>query len=188
MIALVHGIGLYAVFLISLNATLYAFHQTGILEFIGNEWSIDLQPSHWKPATQKQWIRDEPIIFHSWSGRWRGTDVDTQLTLRPDGTDLAGHWEFPGGKVAAHETHGEALRREVFEELDCVVAVGELAHSVTHSYPGKTVQLFFYRCELAGEPKPMLGQGMRWVPKRELARLPFPEADRALIVQLVVEE
>jgi len=103
------------------------------------------------------------------------------LTLRPDGTHLAGHWEFPGGKVDAHENHAEALRREVFEELDAVVDVGELAHTVTHDYPGKTVQLFFYRCALRGEPKPMMGQQMRWVRRRELAQLPFPEADRELI-------
>lgn len=103
------------------------------------------------------------------------------LTLRPDGTHLAGHWEFPGGKVDAHENHAEALRREVFEELDAVVDVGELAHTVTHAYPDKTVQLFFYRCALRGEPKPMMGQQMRWVHRRQLAQLPFPEADRELI-------
>lgn len=103
------------------------------------------------------------------------------LTDRPDGTHLAGHWEFPGGKVDGHETHHEALRREVFEELDAVVVVGALAHTVTHAYPEKTVQLFFYRCELRGEPKPMVGQQMRWVPVNELAQLPFPEADRELI-------
>ena len=103
------------------------------------------------------------------------------LTLRPDGTHLSGHWEFPGGKVDAHENHAEALRREVFEELDAVVEVGELAHTVTHAYPEKTVRLFFYRCALRGEPKPMMGQQMRWVHRRELAELPFPDADRELI-------
>lgn len=103
------------------------------------------------------------------------------VTLRPDGTHLAGHWEFPGGKVHHSETHVEALRREVFEELDCVVDVGELAHSVTHAYPEKTVQLFFYRCALKGEPKPIVGQQMQWVGKSELSQLPFPEADRDLI-------
>ena len=103
------------------------------------------------------------------------------VTLRPDGTHLAGHWEFPGGKVHESETHDEALRREVFEELDCVVDVGELAHSVTHAYPEKTVQLFFYRCALNGEPKPIIGQQMQWVGKGELSQLPFPEADRDLI-------
>lgn len=106
------------------------------------------------------------------------------LTLRPDGTHLSGHWEFPGGKVHESETHAEALRREIFEELDAVATVGEIVHSVTHAYPEKTVQLFFYRCELAGEAKPMIGQEMRWVPRGELESLPFPEADRDLIAHL----
>ena len=90
------------------------------------------------------------------------------------------HWEFPGGKVHDSETHAEALRREIFEELDVVAHVGELVHTVTHAYPEKTVELFFYRCELEGEPKPMMGQEMRWVARAELASLPFPEADRDL--------
>jgi 8-oxo-dGTP diphosphatase len=106
------------------------------------------------------------------------------LTLRPEGTHLAGHWEFPGGKVHDHETHAEALRREVHEELDAVAVVGDLAHTVTHAYAEKTVQLFFYRCDLLGEPKPMMGQQMRWIDKGELRSLPFPEADRELIQQL----
>ena len=103
------------------------------------------------------------------------------LTLRPEGTHLAGHWEFPGGKVHDHETHSEALRREVFEELDAVAVVGDLTHTVTHAYPEKTVQLFFYRCLLRGEPKPMMGQQMRWVQRSELSRLRFPDADRDLV-------
>ena len=106
------------------------------------------------------------------------------LTLRPDGTHLAGHWEFPGGKVHESETHAEALRREIFEELDAAARVGELVHTVTHAYPEKTVQLFFYRCELDGVAKPMIGQEMRWVAKSELSSLPFPEADRDLITTL----
>jgi 8-oxo-dGTP diphosphatase len=107
------------------------------------------------------------------------------LTLRPDGTHLSGHWEFPGGKVDHSETHVEALRREIFEELDAVAEVGELVHSVMHAYPEKTVELFFYRCELKGEAKPMLGQEMRWVRRHELASLPFPDADRELLDILV---
>ena len=107
------------------------------------------------------------------------------LTLRPDGTHLAGHWEFPGGKVHQSETHAEALRREIFEELDAVATVGDLVHRVTHAYPEKSVELFFYRCDLTGEPKPMMGQQMRWVSRCDLAGLPFPEADRDLIAQLI---
>jgi 8-oxo-dGTP diphosphatase len=106
------------------------------------------------------------------------------LTLRPEGTHLAGHWEFPGGKVHASETHAEALRREIFEELDAVARVGALIHTVTHAYPEQTVQLFFYQCDLDGEAKPMIGQEMRWVAKEQLTALPFPEADRDLITRL----
>jgi mutator protein MutT len=106
------------------------------------------------------------------------------LTLRPEGTHLEGHWEFPGGKVHSSETHAEALRRELHEELDVVADVGERVHHVTHAYPEKTVELHFYRCRLAGEPKPMMGQVMRWVQRHDLGELPFPEADRDLIAML----
>lgn len=112
-------------------------------------------------------------------------DDEFLLTLRLDGTHLAGHWEFPGGKVHHSETHAEALRREIFEELDAVAQVGDLLHTVTHAYAAQTVELFFYRCGLVGEAKPMLGQQMRWVPRSGLAALPFPEADRDLIAQLI---
>jgi 8-oxo-dGTP diphosphatase len=109
------------------------------------------------------------------------------LTLRPEGTHLAGHWEFPGGKVHVSETHAEALRRELFEELDIAAEVGEVLHTVTHAYPEKAVELHFYRCSFRGEPKPMVGQEMRWVPREELETLAFPEADAALIRLLAAE-
>ncbi len=103
------------------------------------------------------------------------------LTLRSPGTHLEGHWEFPGGKCEPTETHEEALRRELFEELDIVTDVKERVHQVTHAYPEKIVELHFYRCEFAGQAKPMLGQGLRWVPRGELTALPFPEADLELV-------
>lgn len=106
------------------------------------------------------------------------------VTLRQAGTHLAGHWEFPGGKVHAGESHAEALERELREELDIVGEVGALVCAVTHAYPEKTVELHFYRCGFSGNPKPMQGQAMRWVPRAELSTLPFPEADRALIATL----
>lgn len=107
------------------------------------------------------------------------------LTLRPRGTHLEGHWEFPGGKCEPGESHEAALAREMREELDVAVRVGALVHSVTHAYPERTVELHFYACELAGEPTPMIGQQMRWVPRSDLASLPFPEADADLIARLV---
>jgi 8-oxo-dGTP diphosphatase len=106
------------------------------------------------------------------------------LTLRPAGTHLADHREFPGGKCEPHETHAEALRRELHEELDIVAEVDGLEYAATHAYPERTVELHFYRCTFAGEPTPMNGQQLRWVPRGELATLPFPEADAELITRL----
>lgn len=106
------------------------------------------------------------------------------LTLRPAGTHLADHWEFPGGKCQPHETHSEALRRELHEELDIVAQVGDLVHEVTHAYPDRTVALHFYACDYHGEPKGMIGQQVRWVARADLATLRFPDADATLIARL----
>ncbi len=103
------------------------------------------------------------------------------LTLRPDGTHLSGHWEFPGGKCEPHETHTEALRRELLEELDIVGVVHDRIFTVTHQYPEHAVVLHFYRCAFEGTPKPMLGQQMQWSSREELKGLRFPAADAELI-------
>jgi len=106
------------------------------------------------------------------------------LTLRAPNTHLAGLWEFPGGKCMPAETHTEALRRELYEELDIVGQVGECLLSVTHDYPDRSVELHFYACDFEGIPKPMIGQEMEWVSRARLQGLPFPEADAELIALL----
>ena len=103
------------------------------------------------------------------------------VTRRQDGVHLAGLWEFPGGKIDQGETHAAALVREIREELDADVDVGELVFEVTHPYEDRTVTLYFYRCTLRGTPRPLLGQEMRWVPRVDLATLGFPPADEELI-------
>jgi mutator protein MutT len=103
------------------------------------------------------------------------------VTRRQAGVHLAGLWEFPGGKIDVHETHIEALHREMREELDTDVTVGELVFATTHAYPNQTVTLFFYRCTLLGVPRPLLGQEMRWADRDELQTLGFPPADEELI-------
>ncbi|MEQ1573748.1 MAG: (deoxy)nucleoside triphosphate pyrophosphohydrolase [Vicinamibacterales bacterium] len=103
------------------------------------------------------------------------------ITRRQAGVHLEGLWEFPGGKTAAGETHEEALRREIREELDTDVVVEALLLETTHDYPDRTIALYFYRCTLAGTPRPMLGQVMRWARREELSSLGFPRADDELI-------
>jgi 8-oxo-dGTP diphosphatase len=103
------------------------------------------------------------------------------VTRRQAGVHLAGLWEFPGGKIDPAETHGDALRREIEEELGAEVDVGELVLATTHAYPEKTVTLFFYRCTLTGTPRPLLGQEMRWITRDEMKTLGFPAADETLI-------
>lgn len=106
------------------------------------------------------------------------------LTRRHAGVHLEGMWEFPGGKVDVRESHADALRREIREELDADVDVHDLVFDIAHEYPDRTIALYFYRCSLKGEPRPLLGQEMRWVPRRDLASLPFPPADAELITLL----
>lgn len=103
------------------------------------------------------------------------------VTRRQQGVHLAGLWEFPGGKIDPDETHANALRREIREELDADVEVGTLILETTHSYDDRTITLFFYACELRGTPRPLLGQEMRWVGRSELPTLGFPPADDELI-------
>jgi len=107
------------------------------------------------------------------------------VTRRQPGVHLAGMWEFPGGKIDPDESHDAALRRELREELDVEAEVCELVHETTHAYSDVTVALYFYRCTLRGEPRPLLGQEMRWVPRAELATLGFPLADTELIERLM---
>jgi len=109
------------------------------------------------------------------------------VTRRQPGVPLAGMWEFPGGKIDDSESHASALAREIREELGVDVEVGELVYDTTHAYPDRTVALYFYRCNLVGNPRPLLGQEMRWVPRGELRSLGFPPADTELIALLTAE-
>ena len=107
------------------------------------------------------------------------------VTRRPRTGHLAGMWEFPGGKIERGETPAQALRREIREELGCVISVGKRMCRVTYRYPGKRVRLDFYRCRVrSGEPHGAEGQRLRWVARAALSRLPFPPADRKVLALL----
>jgi 8-oxo-dGTP diphosphatase len=106
------------------------------------------------------------------------------IARRPTGRHLEGLWEFPGGKRGADESPEAALVREIREELDATVAVGELLETVEWAYPEKTVRLQFFRCGLVGEARPVEGQEIAWVRPAELRAYSFPPADATLIARL----
>lgn len=106
------------------------------------------------------------------------------LTRRLDGTHLAGHWEFPGGKRHRGETLEACLVREIREELDADVDVGVEILATVHDYPDRAIELRFFRCALKTEPRPVMGQEMRWVPLRDLQAVQLPPADDELVRML----
>jgi 8-oxo-dGTP diphosphatase len=106
------------------------------------------------------------------------------VTRRQKGVHLEGYWEFPGGKCDTGESLEACLARELREELDVDVRVGAEVFTTTHMYSDRRVELHFLRCELNGEPRPQLGQDLRWVSRDELASLKFPPADAELIQRL----
>ena len=103
------------------------------------------------------------------------------VTRRQAGVHLEGYWEFPGGKCDPGEALDACLARELREELDVEVRVGDDVFTTTPAYPERAVELHFFRCELVGEPRPQQGQEMRWVRRDELESLEFPPADEELI-------
>ena len=109
------------------------------------------------------------------------------LTTRPEGTHLAGCWEFPGGKCEANETAEQSLERELREELDVRAMVSREIFRTEYRYPERFLELRFFECEISGEPRPMQGQQMRWVRREDLLLLTFPPADEEFIKRLMAE-
>ena len=107
------------------------------------------------------------------------------VTRRLKGTHLEGYWEFPGGKCEAGESHRACLERELREELGVLSRVGAEIFSIAHAYPERTVELHFFACDLDGEPRPLIGQEMRWAGRAELGSLQFPPADAELLERLM---
>jgi mutator protein MutT len=103
------------------------------------------------------------------------------VTRRPKGVHLEGFWEFPGGKCDPGEGLQACLARELREELDVASQIGDEILTTSHDYADRIVKLHFFRCELLGEPQPILGQEMRWVRREDLGALEFPPADAELI-------
>jgi 8-oxo-dGTP diphosphatase len=110
------------------------------------------------------------------------------ITRRLEGTHLEGLWEFPGGKCEPGESHEACLRRELAEELGVESVIGDEIFSIEHAYPDRTVRLHFRSCTIRGEPRPLLGQHIRWVARADLDALEFPKADEELIRRLQLDD
>jgi len=107
------------------------------------------------------------------------------ISERPAGKHMAGRWEFPGGKLAPGESEEAGLARELAEELGVEVLSARFALALAHDYPDRHVELSMWVVdEFKGEPRPLDGQRLKWVPAPELGREDILEADRPFVALL----
>lgn len=109
-----------------------------------------------------------------------GRVLATRRTTPPE---LAGRWELPGGKVEPGERPGDALEREIAEELDCTVEVtGWLAGATSI---GETHELRVATARITGgEPDPSEHDDVRWLGPDELGDVDWLEPDRPFLLEL----
>ena len=112
------------------------------------------------------------------------SDGRVLLSKRPEGKNLAGLWEFPGGKVETTERPEFALIRELKEELDIDVTESCLAPLTfaSHAYADFHLFMPLYVCRRwKRHVTPMEHQEIKWVRARDLRKYPMPPADIPLI-------
>ena len=99
--------------------------------------------------------------------------------------EFKGKWEFPGGKLEAGETSQQALIREIQEELDVKIEVGELIDTIEYDYPTFHLRMDCFLCVVVdGEIILKEAEAARWLDKDELYSVDWLPADIALIEKL----
>lgn len=94
-------------------------------------------------------------------------------------------WEFPGGKVEAGESPEEALRREIREELEVEVNVGDLIDTIEYDYPDFHLSMKCYACSIAGgSPHLLEHEAARWLSADQLDSVAWLPADITLIPKI----
>lgn len=100
--------------------------------------------------------------------------------------EFKGQWEFPGGKIEAGETPQEALVREIKEELETSIQVGDLIDTIEHDYPTFHLSMDCYWCDIVeGELKLLEAESARWLSKEELYDVKWLPADILLIEKIM---
>jgi 8-oxo-dGTP diphosphatase len=108
------------------------------------------------------------------------------LARRTEGRDLAGLWEFPGGKHEPGESAEDALVRELHEELGIDVELGPPLITVPQLYPDKRLRLDVrIVAHWRGNARGREGQALVWVPPHKLASYAMPPADRPVVAALL---
>ncbi|SEL32969.1 8-oxo-dGTP diphosphatase MutT [Ruminococcus albus] len=102
--------------------------------------------------------------------------------------EYKGQWEFPGGKIEPGETPQQALVREIREELDTTIRVGELIETIEYDYPDFHLSMDCFWCEIIeGELVLLEAQEGRWLTKDELGSVKWLPADLGLVDRIRIQ-
>jgi len=106
------------------------------------------------------------------------------LARRPQGSHLAGFWEFPGGKIEKGETPEECLKRELKEELAIEATVGDFICASEYDYVEKSIRLLAYYVEITGEPQLKAHDSLAWIDLQQIEPQMLAPADRLIAQEI----